>query len=158
MTVGDWQKFITRTPVTTDIDKNVELSFTFKPLMRESTLVAAKGGLLSLDLSPHIQARSVSIKSLGSGNPPVLFSAKSTNDGPLLTIEKLEIGADQIQLTIGTKGLVEIDGEPWTIKFSSRIREHKRLAALLAAANIALLALVAGLIFKTPNLALTQAP
>ncbi len=137
------------TVIDKNADKNAELSFTFKPLKPNSTLVAAKGGLLSLDLPPSIRARSVSIKSLESGNPPVLLSVRSTNDGPLLTIEKLAIGSDQIQLTIGAKGLVEIDGEPWAVKFSSRIREHKRLVALLAAANIALLALVARLIFKT---------
>jgi serine/threonine protein kinase len=165
MKVGAWEQPINNNDVSAVMSDNSELHLSFIPVMPNSNLWSATGGFVLLDLpqssqsdQSHIQARSVSIKSLDPANPDTLLSAQSLRDGPLLSIEELKIGPDQIQVSVLGKGLVEISGEPKTDNFSDRIREHKRLAALLAAANIVLLALVALLIFKTPKLALAQTP
>ncbi len=156
--VGDWKKPLTKVDVTTVMAENSDLRLYFRPLTPDSTPWDDTGGFLPLDLGTQrlernaqapFQARSVSIKSLDRDNPRSLLSAKSANGGPLLTIDDLKVGSGEIQVSVGGKGLVEINGEPWTPNFSNRILEHKLLAALLAAVNIALLALVARLIFKT---------
>jgi len=157
--VGDWHDNITALDLTAVNSEDSDLRLNFRRLMRDSTPWADTEGVLPLDLGtqqltpasspPPFQARSVSIKSLDLGNPRTLLSAIS--DGPLLTIRDLKIGSDQIQLTIAGTGWVKIDGKPWTVNFLDRLMENKILAALLAAANAALLALVARLIFKTPS-------
>ena len=158
--VGDWFKSVSKTPVKIVVTEDSALRLSFKPRTSlEPPPWNDTGGVLPFDLgterlpegSPPFRVHSVNIKSLDTGKPHSFLSAESTKNGPLLTIRDLKIGSDQIQLTIAGTGWVKIDGEPWTVNFLNRLMENKILAALLAAANAALLALVARLIFKTPS-------
>ena len=150
ISVGEWHKPLTALDVTIINSEDSDLRLYFRPLMRDSPWADTEGVLpLDLGTQQSFQARSVSIKSLDLGNPRTLLSAIS--NGPLLTIRDLKIGSEQIQLSIVGKGWVEIDGEPWTVNFLNSLMENKIPAALLAAANAALLALAARLIFKTSS-------
>jgi hypothetical protein len=162
--VGDWNKSIAN-DVTTIAAENSALRFRFLPLKTDSPLWGdAEGFFEPFDLgAPQIestapssfQARAVSISPLGDGNKlsskPALLSAQSVDGGPLLTISGLKIGSDQLLISVAGKGWVQIDGEDATVNLLNRIEENPIPAAILGAANAALLAWVARLVFKQPS-------
>jgi hypothetical protein len=161
--VGDWKKSIA-SDVTTIVAENSNLRFRFQPLTTNASLWDGPDGLFEpFDLGapqvnptdpPSFQARAVSIRSLSSVNTPstspALLSARSMDDGPPLTISGLKIGSDQLQLSVAGKGWVQVDGEDVTLNLLDRVQEHPIPAALLGAANGALLAWVARLILQSP--------
>jgi hypothetical protein len=163
--VGDWNQSLTMIDLTAIVADNSDLRLYFKPLTANATLWDDAAGFYEpFDLGaqqlkptdpPPFQARAVSIRPLGGGKalsaPPALISARSTSDGPPLTISGLKIGSDQLQLSIAGKGWVKINGEDVTINFLKRVEENPIPSALLAAANAALLAWVARLVFKSPS-------
>jgi hypothetical protein len=159
--VGDWNRSCS-IDITTNVAENSGLRLSFKPLTSDSALWEDTEGLFtpfelgqqklkSTDPLPF-QAQAASIRPLGDGNSsaPLTLSARSTSNGPLLTIHGLRIGSDQIQLSVSGKGFVKIDGGVFTVNFLTRVQENPILSALLAAVNAALLALVARLILKSP--------
>lgn len=162
--VGDWNKSIAN-DITTIAAENSALRFRFLPLKEGSALWGdAEGFFEPFDLGapqvestalPSFQARAVSINPLGDGNKssatPALLSARSVDGGPLLTISGLKVGSDQILVSVAGKGWVQIDGEDETVNLLNRIEENPIPATLLGAANAALLAWVARLIFKQPS-------
>lgn len=163
--VGDWSEPVTKVGLTSIMAEGSDLRLYFRPLKPDSSPWADAGGVLRLDLGglqklnpndpPPFQARAVSIRSLGGTNSssvaPALISARSTDDGPLLSLNDLRIDSDQVQLGIAGKGWVTINGEPETVNFLKRVQENPILLALLAALDTALLAWVARIIFKTPS-------
>jgi hypothetical protein len=162
--VGDWNQSLTTIGVTTVVADNSALRFSFRPLTTTETLWGdATGFYEPFDLGakklnpndpPPFQARAVSIRPLGGGNstsapPPEMASVRSTSDGPPLTIYGLKVGSDQLQLSIAGKGWVQINGEDKTVNFLQRVEENPIPSALLLAANTALIAWVARLIFQS---------
>lgn len=162
LSVGDWNISLTTIAVSTVLAENSTLNFNFRPLTTDSVLWGDAAGFFEpFDLGspqlkptdpPPFQARAVSVRPLGTGDsthtPLPVISARSTNDGPLLTIYGLKIGSDQIQLNIAGKGRVQVNGHDRTVDFIKRVGENPLPSALLAAVNTALLAWVARLIFK----------
>ncbi|HMG76292.1 MAG TPA: hypothetical protein VK582_22655, partial [Pyrinomonadaceae bacterium] len=156
---------VTKVGLTSIIGEGSDLRLYFRPLKPDSSPWADAGGVLRLDLGgaqklnpndpPPFQARAISIRSLGGGNSipvaPALISARSTDDGSLLSINDFKIDSDQLQLSITGKGWVTINGEPETVNFLKRVQENPILLALLAAFDTALLAWVARIMFKTTS-------
>lgn len=150
--------------LTARVAENSTVHFTFFPLTADSIPWGDEQGSLPFDLggapklnptdAPPFQARAVSIRSFASGvspsAPPVL-SVRSQAGGPLLTISGLKIFSDQLQVSVAGKGSLEIDGVAQTTDFLKFIEENQITSALLLAANGALLAWVARLIFKRPS-------
>lgn len=127
--------------------------------MADENLWAQTQGLLPLALGarqqdsndPAFQARAVSINSRGRESSTIArVSARSADGGPLLSINGLSIGADQIQVSIAGRGLVKVNGKPATVNLLKPIQDNPVLLALLVATNGALLAWVARVVFKTP--------
>jgi hypothetical protein len=163
--VGDWSEPVTKVGLTSIMAEGSDLRLYFRALKPDSTPWADTGGVLRLDLGgaqklnpndpPPFQARAISIRALGQSNsssaPPALISARSTDDGPLISINDLTVASDQLQLSISGNGWVTINGEPDTVNFLKRVQENPILLALLAALDTALLAWVTRLILKTPS-------
>jgi hypothetical protein len=158
--VGDWKESLAIGSVSVVVAQDSAFRFYFSPRTADENLWAQTQGLLPLVLGarkqnstdPPLQARAVSINSLGSdGSTIARVSARSANDGQLLTINGLRIGADQIQVSIAGKGNVQVNSRPVTINLLKPIQENPVLLAILVATNGALLAWVARLVFKTPQ-------
>jgi hypothetical protein len=155
--VGDWTRPLGTLGVTMIVADNSALRLYFKPLTAGKTSWGdAQAFYEPLDLGvrqlkptdpPAFQAHAVSIRSLAGD----LTSARSTSDGSLLTIKDLKIGSDQLQLSVAGKGWVKINGEDVTVNFMKRVEENRILVALLTAADAALLAWAARLVFKSPS-------
>lgn len=149
--------------VTALVAEDSTVHFTFLPLVADSTPWGDEQGSLPLDLgggprlnptdAPPFQARAVSIRSFASGastNAPPLLSARSEAGGPLLTISSLKIFSDQLQVSVTGKGSLAIDGLAQTANLLKLFQENLTISGLLIAANGALLAWVARLVFQAP--------
>jgi hypothetical protein len=79
-----------------------------------------------------------------------VLSARSEADGPLLTVSNLKVFSDHLEVSIAGKGNVQIDGVEQTTDFLKLMQENPIVSGLLIAANAALLAWVARLVFKAP--------
>ena len=149
--------------LTARVAANSTVHFTVYPLTADSTPWGDAQGSIAVDLggaprltatdAPPFQARAISIRRLGSGTAtqaPAVLSARSEAGGPLLTVSNLKIFSDHLEVSIAGKGNVEIDGVEQTTDFMKLMFENMIISGLLIAANAALLAWVARLVFKAP--------
>lgn len=157
--VGDWKQSLARGSVTIVVAQDSSFRCSLRPRTVDEDLWTQTQGFSPLALGarkqdsndPAFQARAVSINSRGSdGSTISRVSARSADGGPLLTINGLSIGADQIQISIAGQGLVKVNGKPATVNLLKPIQDNPVLLALLVATNGALLACVGRLVFKTP--------
>jgi hypothetical protein len=153
----------TSVDVTARVAENSAVHFTVYPLTADSTPWGNAQGSFTFDLGggpklnatdlPPFQARAVIIRSLGSGvapNAPPVLRARSEAGGPLLTVSNPRVFSDHFEVNVAGKGNVELDGVEQTTNFLKFLQENLITSALLLAANAALLAWVARLVFKAP--------
>lgn len=154
----------TSLPVRVRVAENSRIDLSFLALATDSTSWVDAQGSVALDLggppklsptdAPPFQARAVSIRSFthdrSTTAAPVL-SAWSEPGDPLLIISGLRVFSDQLQISVSGKALVEVDGVVQTTNFLNPFEENSIISALLLAANAALLAWVARLVFKSPQ-------
>jgi hypothetical protein len=150
--------------LTAHVAENSEVRLTFLPLGADSKpwgdeqgsvelLLGGSPKLKSVD-APPFQARAVSIRSLDTGAPTkaaTVLSARSEAGGPLLSISGLKVFSDKLEVNVAGKGMVEINGVAQTTNLLQTFEENPITSALLLAANAALLAWVARLVFKSPQ-------
>lgn len=97
--------------------------------------------------APPLRARAVRVRPLGgAADAPDILSARSTDDGPPLTLSSLKVGSDQLQLSVAGTAWVEINGAPLTVNLFERLEKNRLLAALLGMGNATLLALIGRLV------------
>ena len=158
--VGDWKQSFASGSATIVAAQDSPVRFYFRPRTADENLWAETQGFLPLALGarkenstqPVFQAREVSINLVGSdGSSVARVSARSADGGPLLTINGLSLGPDQMRISIAGKGFVKVNGKPATVNLLKPIQDNPILLALLVATNGALLAWVARLVFKTPQ-------
>lgn len=152
--------------LTARVAENSEVRLTFLPLGADSKPWGDERGSVEVGLggppklnpadAPPFQARAVSIRSFGTGaatNAAPVLSARSEVGGPLLLISGLKVFSDKLEVNVAGKGSVELNGMAQTTNFLKLLQENPIASALLLAANAALLAWVARLVFKSPGAA-----
>ena len=79
------------------------------------------------------------------------FSARALGTEALLDFSKLEIGSDQMRLSLSGKARVEVQGKEQTANLWDEVKEVPLLERSIEAANTALLGWVGIVLFRKPK-------
>lgn len=103
------------------------------------------GGFI-LSESPPLRAAGLRVerRSEGARSAAALHAAWRPEGEPALSIDRLQVGSDQVQISVAGKAWTTIDGSDVTVNLFDRLKRYPLFAGLFGTANAGLVAWLVG--------------